>query len=164
VGNSINLGRETFRRHPCGDWEMSSEPPFFPITFNHEAVMEWALLAHALDEIELLRAEVEAWRSLDKVRPAAILDLWDGTFVAATALTGDCDGCPVPTDGCPGDCPQRVAERKKNRRDHCDSCGKRAVVTDVWIEGTPMTLCQPCVLDALTAEGESLGQYWEIEP
>jgi len=34
----------------------------------------------------------------------------------------------------------------------------------VWIEGTPMTLCQPCVLAALTAEGESLGQYWEIEP
>jgi hypothetical protein len=59
VGNSINLGRETFRRHPYGDWEMSSEPPFFPITFNHEAVMEWALLAHALDEIERLRAEVE---------------------------------------------------------------------------------------------------------
>ena len=23
-------------------------------------------------------------------------------------LTGDCDGCPQPTDGCPGDCPQRV--------------------------------------------------------
>ena len=47
---------------------------------------------------------------------------------------------------------------------HCDSCGKHAVATDVWIEGTPMTLCRPCVLDALTAEGESLGQYWEIEP
>lgn len=27
----------------------------------------------------------------------------------------------------------------------------------------PMTLCQPCVLDALTAEGEQLGHYWEIE-
>lgn len=26
------------------------------------------------------------------------------------ALTGDCDGCPVPTDGCPGDCPQRAQE------------------------------------------------------
>lgn len=66
-------------------------------------------------------------------------------------------------------CPQAIAlelaaERGKNRRDLCDSCGKHAVVTDVWIEGTPMTLCQPCVLDALTAEGESLGQYWEIEP
>ncbi len=22
-------------------------------------------------------------------------------------LTGDCDGCPKPTDGCPGDCPTR---------------------------------------------------------
>ena len=21
-----------------------------------------------------------------------------------------CDGCPVPTDGCPGDCPQRAQE------------------------------------------------------
>ena len=26
-----------------------------------------------------------------------------------------------------------------------------------------VALCQPCVLDALTAEGEHLGQYWEIE-
>ena len=24
-------------------------------------------------------------------------------------LTGDCDGCPTPTDGCPGDCPQRAS-------------------------------------------------------
>ena len=47
--------------------------------------------------------------------------------------------------------------------DFCDTCGKYTVVTDVWIDRTPMTLCQPCVLDALTAEGEHLGQYWEIE-
>ena len=47
--------------------------------------------------------------------------------------------------------------------DFCDACGKYTVVTDVWIDRTPMTLCQPCVLDALTAEGEHLGQYWEIE-
>ena len=47
--------------------------------------------------------------------------------------------------------------------DYCDGCGKCTVVTDVWIDGTPMTLCQPCVLDALTAEGEQLGHYWEIE-
>lgn len=47
--------------------------------------------------------------------------------------------------------------------DHCDACGKCTVVTDVWIDRTPMTLCQPCVLDALTAEGEQLGHYWEIE-
>lgn len=47
--------------------------------------------------------------------------------------------------------------------DHCDTCGKYTVVTDVWIDRTPMTLCQPCVLDALTAEGEQLGRYWEIE-
>lgn len=49
--------------------------------------------------------------------------------------------------------------------DHCDGCGKRTVVTDVWIDRTPTTLCQPCVLDALTAEGEHLGNYfgWEIE-
>jgi len=46
---------------------------------------------------------------------------------------------------------------------YCDACGKCTVVTDVWIDRTPMTLCQPCVLDALTAEGEQLGQYWEIE-
>ena len=46
--------------------------------------------------------------------------------------------------------------------DYCDACGKCTVVTDVWIDRTPMTLCQPCVLDALTAEGERLGQYWEI--
>lgn len=159
-------------------------------------------------------------------------------------LTGDCDGCPTPTDGCPGDCPQRAsaafqwtpkctadrrcmakehdrncpqaialeiaAERKKfvraaakrmnqviedlpipdaerqsvksdlaaegRRRgrptinalssvdhDYCDGCGQLAVVTDVWIDRCPMTLCQPCVLDALTAEGERLGNYWEIE-
>lgn len=48
--------------------------------------------------------------------------------------------------------------------DYCDACGKCTVVTDVWIDRTPMTLCQPCVLDALTAEGEQLGHYWEIEP
>lgn len=47
--------------------------------------------------------------------------------------------------------------------DHCDACGKCTVVTDVWIDRTPMTMCQPCVLDALTAEGEQLGHYWEIE-
>ena len=47
--------------------------------------------------------------------------------------------------------------------DYCDACGKCTVVTDVWIDRTPMTLCQPCVLDALTAEGEQLGHYWEIE-
>lgn len=47
--------------------------------------------------------------------------------------------------------------------DFCDACGKCTVVTDVWIDRAPMTLCQPCVLDALTAEGEHLGQYWEIE-
>lgn len=67
-----------------------------------------------------------------------------------------------------------AAEGRKGKRvinalstvdhDFCDACGQVTVVTDVWIEGTPMTLCQPCVLDALTAEGESLGQYWEIEP
>lgn len=28
--------------------------------------------------------------------------------------------------------------------DFCDACGKHAVVTDVWIAGTPATLCQPC--------------------
>jgi|JI10StandDraft_1071094.scaffolds.fasta_scaffold331469_2 hypothetical protein len=52
-----------------------------------------------------------------------------------------------------------------NRSDHCDGCGERTVVTDVWIDRTPTTLCQPCVLDALTAEGEHLGNYfgWEIE-
>lgn len=48
--------------------------------------------------------------------------------------------------------------------DYCDACGKFTVVTDVWIDRTPATLCQPCVLDALTAEGEQLGHYWEIEP
>ena len=55
--------------------------------------------------------------------------------------------------------------RGLNRSDHCDGCGKRTVVTDVWVDGTPTTLCQPCVLDALTAEGEHLGNYfgWEIE-
>lgn len=47
--------------------------------------------------------------------------------------------------------------------DHCDGCGEYTVVTVVWIDRTPMTLCQPCILDALTAEGEHLGQYWEIE-
>ncbi len=47
--------------------------------------------------------------------------------------------------------------------DFCDACGKCPVDTDVWIDRTPMTLCQPCVLDALTAEGEQLGHYWEIE-
>ena len=47
--------------------------------------------------------------------------------------------------------------------DYCDGCGQLTVVTDVWIDRCPMTLCQPCVLDALTAEGEQLGQYWEIE-
>lgn len=47
--------------------------------------------------------------------------------------------------------------------DFCDACGKHTVVTDVWIERLPVTLCQPCVLAALTAEGEHLGQYWEIE-
>jgi len=47
--------------------------------------------------------------------------------------------------------------------DYCDGCGQLTVVTDVWIDRCPMTLCQPCVLDALTAEGEHLGQYWEIE-
>lgn len=47
--------------------------------------------------------------------------------------------------------------------DYCDGCGQFTVVTDVWIDRCPMTLCQPCVLDALTAEGEQLGQYWEIE-
>jgi len=65
-------------------------------------------------------------------------------------------------------CPQAIAleiaaGRRKNYRDHCDSCGKHTVVTDVWIGRTPTTLCQPCVLDALTAEGETLGGYWEIE-
>ena len=64
-------------------------------------------------------------------------------------------------------CPQAIAaelaaERKK-RRDHCDGCGQLTVVTDVWIDRLPVTLCQPCVLAALTAEGERLGQYWEIE-
>lgn len=47
--------------------------------------------------------------------------------------------------------------------DFCDGCGKHTVVTDVWIDRLAVTLCQPCVLDALTAEGERLGQYWEIE-
>lgn len=47
--------------------------------------------------------------------------------------------------------------------DFCDACGKLTVVTDVWINRLPVTLCQPCILDALTAEGESLGRYWEIE-
>jgi len=47
--------------------------------------------------------------------------------------------------------------------DFCDGCGQLTVVTDVWIDRLPVTLCQPCVLDALTAEGEHLGQYWEIE-
>lgn len=45
----------------------------------------------------------------------------------------------------------------------CEGCGKRTVVTDVWIARLPVTLCQPCVLDALTAEGERLGRYWEIK-
>lgn len=45
----------------------------------------------------------------------------------------------------------------------CDGCGQFTVVTDVWIDRRPTTLCQPCVLDALTAEGERLGQYWGIE-
>jgi hypothetical protein len=27
-----------------------------------------------------------------------------------STLTGDCDGCPNPTDGCPGDCPQRAQD------------------------------------------------------
>lgn len=58
----------------------------------------------------------------------------------------------------------RGALRTLAHHDVCDACGKCTVVTDVWIDRTPMTLCQPCVLDALTAEGESLGQYWEIEP
>lgn len=48
--------------------------------------------------------------------------------------------------------------------DYCDGCGQLTVVTDVWIDRTPTTLCQPCVLAALTAEGERLGGYWEIEP
>ena len=65
-------------------------------------------------------------------------------------------------------CPHSIAVeiaavRHRERRDNCDTCGKYTVVTDVWIDRTPMTLCQPCVLDALTAEGEHLGQYWEIE-
>ena len=65
-------------------------------------------------------------------------------------------------------CPHSIAVeiaavRHRERRDYCDTCGKCTVVTDVWIDRTPMTLCQPCVLDALTAEGEQLGQYWEIE-
>jgi hypothetical protein len=47
--------------------------------------------------------------------------------------------------------------------DYCDGCGQLTVVTDVWIDRCPTTLCQPCILDALTAEGEHLGQYWEIE-
>lgn len=49
--------------------------------------------------------------------------------------------------------------------DLCDGCGKCTVVTDVWLDRTPTTLCQPCVLDALTADGEHLGNYfgWEIE-
>lgn len=32
--------------------------------------------------------------------------------------------------------------------DYCDSCGQLTVVTDVWIDRCPMTLCQPCILDA----------------
>ena len=47
--------------------------------------------------------------------------------------------------------------------DYCDGCGQLTVVTDVWIDRCPTTLCQSCILDALTAEGEHLGQYWEIE-
>lgn len=43
--------------------------------------------------------------------------------------------------------------------DFCDACGKCTVVTDVWIDRTPMTLCQPCVLDALTAEGRDVQLY-----
>lgn len=42
--------------------------------------------------------------------------------------------------------------------DYCDGCGQLTVVTDVWIDRCPTTLCQPCVLDALTAEGEQLGR------
>jgi len=47
--------------------------------------------------------------------------------------------------------------------DYCDGCGNCTVVTDVWIDRCPTTLCQSCILDALTAEGEQLGHYWEIE-
>jgi len=47
--------------------------------------------------------------------------------------------------------------------DFCDGCAKLTVVTTVWIDRTPRDLCQPCVLDALTAEGERLGGYWGIK-
>lgn len=47
--------------------------------------------------------------------------------------------------------------------DFCDGCGQHTVVTDVWIDRIPTTLCQRCVMDALTAEGECLGRYWEVE-
>ena len=66
---------------------------------------------------------------------------------------------------CPTAIAEELTELRKRRRDHCDGCGKQTTVTDVWIDGTPTTLCQPCVLAALTAEGEHLGNYfgWDIE-
>lgn len=57
-----------------------------------------------------------------------------------------------------------IVTRLRSAEKACHQCGKHTVVTDVWIDRLPVTLCQPCVLDALTAEGERLGQYWEIEP
>lgn len=56
--------------------------------------------------------------------------------------------------------PQPCHHPQLQSTDWCDGCGRDTTVTDVWINRTPMTLCQRCVLDALTAEGERLGQYW----
>lgn len=41
------------------------------------------------------------------------------------------------------------------RAGHCDSCGKFVRVDDVWIEGTPTTLCRRCESDALAVVDES---------
>lgn len=96
-------------------------------------------------------------------------------WVALGETLGDDDGCEAARAMVPNTSDEEKAALKKDLHnigvnalstvDHgyCDACGKCTVVTDVWIDRTPMTLCQPCVLDALTAEGEQLGHYWEIE-
>ena len=87
---------------------------------------------------------------------------------AARRMAQAIDGLPNTSDDEKADLKRDLRNIGVNARstvdhDHCDGCGKYTVVTDVWIDRTPMTLCQPCVLDALTAEGEQLGHYWEIE-
>lgn len=47
----------------------------------------------------------------------------------------------------------------------CDLCGSEiAVTTDVWLNDTPVTACQACILRELTAEQERLGLYadWSL--